>query len=113
MASSRTINAPGVELREIDRSRYGIQDNSLPNAPIVLITGFADKGENYFPQWINEKQAFFQKFGYPTTEEEKYFFNACMEVLDRGGICIACRLPYDNNESKGGGRFSYCDYQVI
>ena len=113
MASSRTINAPGVELREIDRSRYGIQDNSLPNAPIVLITGFADKGENYFPQWINEKQAFFQKFGYPSTEEEKYFFNACMEVLDRGGICIACRLPYDNNESKGGGRFSYCDYQVI
>ena len=36
-----------------------------------------------------------------------------MEVLDRGGICIACRLPYDNNESKDGGRFSYCDYQVL
>lgn len=55
MASVRTITAPGIELREIDRSRYNAQDNSLPNAPTVLVTGFADKGENYYPQWINDK----------------------------------------------------------
>ena len=49
MASARTINAPGIELREIDRSKYGFQDNSLPNAPVVLVTGVASKGENYVP----------------------------------------------------------------
>lgn len=49
MASARTINAPGIELREIDRSKYGFQDNSLPNAPVVLVTGVASKGENYIP----------------------------------------------------------------
>lgn len=112
MASSRTINAPGIELREIDRSRYEQQDNSLPNSPVVLVTGFAEKGDNYYPQWINDKQTFFSKFGYPSTEEEKYFFNACAEIIDRGGTCIACRIPYNNYESRDGGRFPYCDYGI-
>lgn len=58
MASSRNINAPGIELREIDRSAYSTQDNSLPNAPVVLVTGVADRGNNYFPQWINTRQTF-------------------------------------------------------
>jgi len=45
--SSRTIEAPGIELKEIDRSQYQKPDYSLPNAPISLITGFASKGEDY------------------------------------------------------------------
>ena len=42
--SSRTINNPGVELNEIDRSSYEKVDNSLPNSPTSLVIGFADKG---------------------------------------------------------------------
>lgn len=110
MASSRNINAPGIELREIDRSAYSTQDNSLPNAPVVLVTGVADRGNNYFPQWVNTRQAFVQKFGQPSTEEEKYFYNACVDIIDRGGVCIASKLPYDNTESRDGGSFTYCDY---
>jgi hypothetical protein len=46
--SIRTIEAPGIEVHEIDRSSYDkTTDYSLPNAPVCLITGFADKGENY------------------------------------------------------------------
>lgn len=41
MAMTRTINAPGIEIKEIDRSAYSAQDNSLPNAPAVLIAGVA------------------------------------------------------------------------
>lgn len=100
MAMTRTINAPGIEVREIDRSAYSTQDNSLPNAPSVMIVGVAAQGENYTPQWIGTRAAFIEKFGEPTTEEERYFFNGCMEIINRGGICIACKLPYDNIESK-------------
>lgn len=42
--SVRTINNPGVELNEIDRSGYDKVDNSLPNSPTSLIFGVADKG---------------------------------------------------------------------
>jgi len=30
--------------------------------------------------------------------------------LNRGGICIASKLPYDNEESRDDGRFTFCDY---
>ena len=116
MASSRTIDAPGIELREIDRSQYSTQDNSLPNAPIVLITGVASKGKNYVPQWINTKQTFIDKFGAPETEFEKYFYNGCAEVIDRGAVCIACKLPYYNAESyaddDGNCSYACCQYKV-
>ena len=53
----RKIQAPGVEVNEIDRSSYGQkQDYALPNAPAMLITGFADKGPDYVIQWINSPE---------------------------------------------------------
>lgn len=107
MASSRTINAPGVELHEIDRSGYTLQDNSLPNAPAVLITGFAKKGINCVPQWVNSMSTFIELFGEPDTEEEKYFYYACKDIIDRGGICIACKLPYRNDEYQKYRQFGY------
>lgn len=116
MASARTINAPGIELREIDRSNYRKQDSSLPNAPVVLVTGLATKGENYYPQWINSRTTFIEKFGQPSTEFEKCFYYGCMEVINRGGVCIACKLPYNNAESNcdgnGNAQFSCCEYEV-
>ena len=33
------------------------------------------------------------------TEEEKYFYNAAVEILKRNGVCIAAKLPYDNNQA--------------
>jgi len=53
---ARKIRAPGVEINEFDRSQYGEKvDNSLQNAPVVLVTGFSDIGEDYTIQWINSK----------------------------------------------------------
>jgi len=94
--SARTIDNPGVELNEIDRSNYEKIDNSLPNAPTSLMIGYADKGPNMTLEWINSKQTFEDTFGTPTTEFEAYLYNAAMEVLNRGGTCIASKLPYDN-----------------
>jgi len=44
--SSRTIENPGIEINEIDRSAYGKVDYSMPGAPTTLLFGFADKGED-------------------------------------------------------------------
>lgn len=96
MAISRKRNSPGIEINEIDRSQY----NNKPDYSIVntttLICGFADKGVNYDTQWINSLQTLNDTFGQPTNEPEKYFYNAGIEILNRGGILLMSRLPYDN-----------------
>ena len=35
-------------------------------------------------------------FGTPTNEPETWFYNATNEILNRGGIALAAKLPYDN-----------------
>lgn len=96
--SSRTIQHPDVELHEIDRSGYGKTDNSLPNSPTTFVMGFAAKGQDMTIEWINSKSTLDETFGAPETEFESYMYNAAMEVLNRGGSCIASKLPYDNEQ---------------
>lgn len=52
--SSRTINAPGIEINEIDRSAYGDVDESQVGT-LAMVLGFADKGDDYDLKWINTK----------------------------------------------------------
>ena len=97
MAIARTIQAPGIQINEIDRSQYNVKpDYSLPGAPVCLIPGFAAKGIDYIPSWINSKSTLDDEYGTPTNEPERYFYNACSEILDKGGIAIAAKIPYDN-----------------
>ena len=105
--SSRKIQSPGVEINEIDRSQYGKVDYSLPNAPTVLMAGVATKGEDYALKWINSKSILDQTYGMPTTEFERYFYNSMQEVLNRGGTCIAAKLPYSNFAKD---KFNYVDF---
>lgn len=103
----RTIQAPGIELRETDKSQYNKPDYSIVGTT-SLVCGFADKGENYVINWINTIQNFEEVFGRPETEEEKYFYNASNEVLKKGGILLASRLPYINDSKD---HFTYVEYQ--
>lgn len=106
---TRTINAPGIEYNEIDRSQYNLkQDNSIVGTT-SFICGFADKGEDYTTQWINSVQTLQETYGVPTNEPEKYFYNAGVEILNKGGILLMSKLPYDN-ESKD--KFTYVDYEI-
>ena len=105
----RTQQNPGVELNEIDRSFYGKIDNSLPNAPVSFIAGVADQGESMTFEWIDSKATLNETFGIPTTEFESYFYNAAIEVLNRGGICIASKLPYKNAQHQ---MYNYVDFDV-
>lgn len=107
---ARRIQAPAIEFNEFDRSQYASKtDYALPNAPVTLINGFADIGEDYTLQWINTKGAFHQHYGYPKNEAEKYFYNGVMEIIDRGGYAIAAKLPY-MNDSKD--KLTYASYTL-
>ena len=107
--SSRKIDNPGVEINEYDRSGYGKVDYSLPNSPTCLAIGFADKGEDLAITWINSKDTLDSTYGTPTNEYESYFYNAAFEILNRGGTCIAAKLPYMN---KAYNQYNYTEFSV-
>lgn len=88
----RTINAPGVEWREIDKSGY---------SPALVGTGcfiplFSDKGEPYRPMEFTSRSAFEKYYGTPDNEAERYGYAAACEVLNQNGRLWCARLPYDN-----------------
>ena len=91
----RSIQSPGIEIHEIDRSQYDREDYSLVGTT-SLICGFADKGPDYTINWINTVQYLQEVYGVPSTEEERYFYNACVEILQKGGILLGAKLPYEN-----------------
>lgn len=110
MASSRTINYPGIELKEFDMSAPNmLADYSLPNAPTALFIGFSDIGEDYAINWINQRETFHTLYGRPKTTFEKYLYNGVMSFLNRGGMAITAKLPY-YNASKDA--FTYTTYKV-
>lgn len=88
-----TLKSPGVEITERDISQY--TTNIAGTA--VLVTGFASKGRDYEPIYLTSRSAWLQQFGEPTNEAERYFFNACMEVINQSGELYACKLPYKND----------------
>jgi len=106
---SRIIQAPGLEVNEIDRSAYGNeQDNSIVDTTVFLM-GFADMGQDYATRQIGSMAQFASVYGYPTNEAERYFYNAAREVMDRGGNLRCTKLPYDNATMN---KFAFTTYEV-
>lgn len=88
----RTIEAPGVEIREIDKSQY---------APAIvgttaLVMGFANKGEDYTAMEMTSRSAWVNYYGEPDNEAERYFYTACMEVINQNGKLYCAKIPYEN-----------------
>lgn len=88
----RTINAPGVEIREIDKSQYA----QTMVGTAVLAMGFANKGEDYTTMQMTSRNAWLQYYGEPDNEAERYFYNACMEVINNKGVLYCAKIPYEN-----------------
>ena len=103
MAISRKRNSPGIEINEIDRSQY----NNKPDYSVVdtttLMCGFADKGNDYNTEWINSLDTLENTYGTPTNEVERYFYNGIVEILSKGGIALAAKLPYVNDSKDKAG----------
>lgn len=88
----RSITAPGVEIKEIDKSGY----TPVMTGTTVYLKGFSPKGEPYKYMEVTTRSAFEQIYGTPDTEAERYFYAGACETLNQGGRLYAARLPYDN-----------------
>lgn len=106
---ARRINAPGIEVNEIDRSSYEetVDNSTIGTATLVL--GFGDRGDDYTVRWINTLNTFTRTYGNPTNDAEKYFYNAAAEILNGGGTCYAAKLPYYNDSLDN---FVYTSYTI-
>lgn len=99
----RTITAPGVEIKEIDKSGY----SPAMTGTACYVMGFAGKGEAYNAMQFTGRSAFVTYYGEPTNEPERYFYNTCMEVLNQNGVLYCARLPYDNESFEKAVAFKY------
>jgi len=92
---ARTIQSPGVEIKEIDLSLR-------PNLPVgtnVLVTGFSTKGPTDEVLSLASLSEFEQIYGAPTNAMERYFYHTVKAVLDSPANLVVSRLPY----GAGGG----------
>ena len=105
----RTITAPGVEIKEIDKSQY----SPAMVGTNCYVMGFANKGEAYLPMEFTSRAAWINYYGEPDNEAEKYFYNACIEVLNNNGRLYCARLPYDNESFEQAVCFKYDIYSKI
>jgi len=91
----RTIQSPGVEIREIDNS----QNAASLAGTYGLVMGYTDKGEEFNPLQITSLQDLETNYGIPTNEAERYSYYAAREILQQGGRLSFAKLPYNNLKS--------------
>lgn len=109
LAFNRTIESPGVEIRELDLSL----NVGLPVGTNVMVAGFAPQGPTDELLNITSITEFEQIFGEPTDAAERYFYHTCRQVLLKNGNLLATRLPYGSGEGAGfGSEYSALVYPV-
>ena len=107
--AQRTIQSPGVEIRESDVTVRGIANVGTN----VYVTGFAQQGPIDEVLLISSKQDQLQIFGPPTTSAERYFHHTVSEVLNSPANVYATRLPYGPGKGDGfGSKYSALAYPV-
>lgn len=94
---SRTIQSPGVEIREKDLS-LRIQS---PTGTTLLIPGFAAQGPTNEPILVTTISEFEQTFGQPGTMAEKYLYYSMKEAVGTSANVYTIRLPYGGEGGTG------------
>jgi hypothetical protein len=108
--AQRTINSPGVEIRESDLSLTA-PANVGTN---VYVTGFAQQGPIDEVLSITTKQELVQVFGVPTNSAERYFHYSINELLNSPATIYASRLPYGAGSGDGfGSKYGALVYPVV
>lgn len=107
---ARSIQSPGVELREID---FTVRPATVEGTT-VFVAGFADQGpidEVLQPTNLAE---FEQIYGAPTNAAEQYFYQTAKAVFNSPAKVLATRLPYGVERGEGfiGWKYSALAYPV-
>ena len=108
--ANRTIQSPGVEIKEIDLS---LRPN-IATGTTVLATGFADKGPTDEVIQVTSLSEFEQIYGVPTTPAERYFYHTVKPIFNSQANIMTYRLPYGSETGEGfGNSFGALAYPVV
>jgi hypothetical protein len=98
----RTIQSPGVEIREFDLS----ERLSPPQGTSIYISGFAKQGPTDEVTEISSMNDFELVYGKPTNAAERYLYHTTKAVFqNRSARVTINRLPYGSNNGTGFGSF--------
>jgi phage tail sheath protein FI len=112
MANRRSINSPGVEIREIDLSTRV----TAPNGTSVLVTGFASQGPTSEIVNVSTVADFEAIYGTPTNAAERYFYYSVRQLFTAGNNATVnvARLPYGAGAGEGfSSKYSALVFPVL
>ena len=87
---ARTIQSPGVEVKEVDLS---LRPN-LPTGTTVFIPGFANQGPTDELLTLSSLSEFEQVYGLPQNAAERYMYHSVKAVFQSPANVLVTRLPY-------------------
>ena len=99
--AKRTINSPGVEIRERDLSLR------VPQAAgtNVYVAGFSDQGPTDEVLDVSSLTEFENIYGTPKTPAERYFYHTVKSTLNSSARLKVNRLPYGSDSGQGFGSY--------
>ena len=106
--SRRTIQSPGVEIREIDLT----QRPAAPVGTSVFIAGFANQGPVDEIFNVGTFAEFEEIYGKPTNAAERYFYHSTKQVFDSDANVLVSRLPYGSGDGTSTEKYSALVYPV-
>ena len=108
--AKRTINSPGVEIRERDLSLR------VPQAAgtNVYVAGYADQGPIDEVVDISSLTEFELIYGTPKSAAERYFYHTVKSTLNSTARLKVNRIPYGTGSGQGfGSRYSVLAYPAV
>ena len=87
---ARTIQSPGVEVKEVDLSLRP----QLPIGTTVFIPGFANQGPTDELLTLSSLSEFEQIYGLPQNAAERYMYHTVKAVFQSPANVLVSRLPY-------------------
>ena len=106
--SRRTIQSPGVEIREIDLS----QRPAAALGTSVFIAGFSNQGPTDEIFNVGTFAEFEEIYGKPTNAAERYFYHSTKQVFESDANVLVSRLPYGASDGTSTEKYSALVYPV-
>ena len=107
--AKRTIQSPGVEIRESDLSLRTAQTGTT-----TYVAGFASEGPTDEVVGLGSISEFEQIYGTPKTPAERYFYHTSRAALNSNGQLLVNRLPYGDGSGQGfGSKVSVLAYPAV
>lgn len=107
--SRRTIQSPGVEIREIDQTLRAPANVGTT----VFIPGFSNEGPTDEILNVGTFADFEQIYGKPTTAAERYFYHSVRQVFNSDANVYVSRLPYGTGNGLNTQKYTAQVYPVV